>query len=96
MSKLSGIKRNPLSAARTSADFLARWPGATCVKFAYDADLYVYVLRLQDGTLVGTGINEGDLWDKGVSLMEHACPVRQKQVTVPGPWARPAVSQVAA
>jgi hypothetical protein len=68
MSKSSN--KNPLFSPRTKDDFLARWPGATCTPFSYEAGLSVYVLRLEDGALVAVGANDVDIWEKGMALLE--------------------------
>jgi hypothetical protein len=72
--------KNPLAPPRTAADFLARWPGATCTPFKYAPGMSVLILRLADGMMVATGYREAALWDKGMSLMEQVCTDAQRRV----------------
>jgi hypothetical protein len=81
MSNLNPRYKNPLTAPRTSLDFLTRWPGATCRPFHYAPGLSVFVLRLADGMVVATGYREAALWDKGMGLLENMCLAAQKRAS---------------
>lgn len=80
MPKLSPV-RNPLVAAKTQSDFLARWPGASCKRLNYDNDLSVYVLRLSNGMFVGACSNANELWDRAYALLDKGCMKSQRRAS---------------
>lgn len=80
MQKMSSV-RNPLVAPRTEADFQARWPGSTCKKFNYDADLSVFIIRLADGLQIAVGANPEALWEKAYALLDKGCIESQRRAS---------------